>query len=179
MYETAYKRLEESLTDLVAEEQAKLGYRKEEIRLYYPLSTLNHFFEAHFTAEEMQEALSGFSDASCERMGKTTVTHKAERFCFHLSPEASEYVHEQKARNEFIEQLVALLGRHDTTLEQVTAFFKSWDETCEAEPVNNGEFDILIKFHGRDDRYYYCFKDEGCHIIYHRFLPEDYEDFGF
>ena len=179
MYETAYQRLEESLTDLVAEEQAKLGYRKEEIRLYYPLSTLNHFFAAQFSAEEMQEALIGFSDASSERLGKTTVTHKAERFCFHLSPEASEYVHEQKAKNEFIEQLVALLSRHDITLEQVTAFFKSWDEACEVEPVNNGEFDILIRFRGRDDRYYYCFKDEGCHIIYHRFLPEDYEDFGF
>ena len=51
MYETAYQRLEESLTDLVAEEQAKLGYRKEEIRLYYPLSTLNHFFAAQFSAE--------------------------------------------------------------------------------------------------------------------------------
>ena len=50
MYETAYQRLEESLTDLVAEEQAKLGYRKEEIRLYYPLSTLNHFFAAQFSA---------------------------------------------------------------------------------------------------------------------------------
>ena len=30
-----------------------------------------------------------------------------------------------------------------------------------------------------DDAYYYCFKDEGFHFIYHRFLPEDYEDFGF
>ena len=30
-----------------------------------------------------------------------------------------------------------------------------------------------------DDTYYYCFKDEGFHFIYHRFLPEDYEDFGF
>ncbi len=30
-----------------------------------------------------------------------------------------------------------------------------------------------------EDPYYYCFHDEGCHIIYHRFLPEDYEDFGF
>ena len=26
---------------------------------------------------------------------------------------------------------------------------------------------------------YYCFHDEGCHIIYHRFLPQDYADFGF
>ena len=22
----------------------------------------------------------------------------------------------------------------------------------------------------------YCFKEEGCHITYHRFLPEDYKD---
>ena len=35
----AYKRLEQSLIDIVKEEQAKLGYRKEEVRLYYPLST--------------------------------------------------------------------------------------------------------------------------------------------
>ena len=28
----------------------------------------------------------------------------------------------------------------------------------------------------REDPYYYCFKDEGFHIIYHRFLPEDYKD---
>ena len=38
-----YKYLERSLIDIVKEEQAKLGYRKEEVRLYYPLSTLNHF----------------------------------------------------------------------------------------------------------------------------------------
>ena len=30
-----------------------------------------------------------------------------------------------------------------------------------------------------EDSYIYCFKDEGCHIIYHRFLPEDYADFAF
>ena len=45
------------------------------------------------------------------------------------------------------------------------------------EYIKDGEFDVLIKFVDKaDDRYYYCFKDEGCHIIYHRFLPEDYED---
>ena len=34
-----YHKLEQSLIDVVKEEQAKLGYRKEEIRLYYPLSS--------------------------------------------------------------------------------------------------------------------------------------------
>ena len=52
--------------------------------------------------------------------------------------------------------------------------------TLTVEPVNNGEFDILIRFgEGANDPYYYCFKDEGCHIIYHRFLPEDYTEFDF
>ena len=44
----------------------------------------------------------------------------------------------------------------------------------------NGEFDFYIRFVDKaDDTYYYCFKDEGFHFIYHRFLPVDYEDFGF
>lgn len=42
---TGYARLAKSLIDIVKEQQAKLGYRKEIVRLYYPLSTLRHFFE--------------------------------------------------------------------------------------------------------------------------------------
>ena len=34
----------------------------------------------------------------------------------------------------------------------------------------------VIYFENGEDSYYYCFKDEGCHIIYHRFMPEDYWD---
>ena len=39
--EKGYEALKRNLIDIVAEEQAKLGYRKEMIRLYYPLSSLN------------------------------------------------------------------------------------------------------------------------------------------
>ena len=46
-----YHRLENSIIDVIKEEQAKLGYRKEEIRLYYPLSSLDHFFETEADAE--------------------------------------------------------------------------------------------------------------------------------
>lgn len=46
MYENGYKKLQDSLIDVIAEEQAKLGYMKEPIRLYYPLSSLHHFLKA-------------------------------------------------------------------------------------------------------------------------------------
>lgn len=39
-----FHELEENLIDMVKEQQAKLGFRPEVIRLYYPVSTLNHFF---------------------------------------------------------------------------------------------------------------------------------------
>lgn len=42
---TEYKLLEEILADLILEEQAKLGYRKESIRFYFPLSSLRHIFK--------------------------------------------------------------------------------------------------------------------------------------
>nr|WP_278407626.1 DUF3877 family protein [Eubacterium ventriosum] len=43
----------------------------------------------------------------------------------------------------------------------------------------NEECDILIKFTNRNDPYYYCIKDEIFNAIYHRFLPEDFHEFGF
>lgn len=107
MFRQSYEKLERSLTDVVAEEQAKLGYRKEAIRLYYPLSTLNHFFNSN---------------------------------------------------------------------DSIITFFRRWDEKCIVKNIPDGEFDLLVMFIDYEDPYYYCFKDEGFHIIYHRFLPEDYKD---
>ena len=40
---TGFKKLENSLIDVIKEEQAKLGFKEEKIHLYYPLSSLNHF----------------------------------------------------------------------------------------------------------------------------------------
>ena len=174
-----YERLEKSLIDLVKEEQAKLGYRKEMFRLYYPLSSLNHFMETNADSEEMQELLADFPKAAEDIFGEVGITHAKDRFCFALSEKASEYVHENMKPNEFIKELVELVAKHGCTMEDIEVLFRSHSDKIVAEPMDNGEFDRMIRFEEGEDKYYYCFKDEGCHIIYHRFLPEDYADFGF
>ena len=179
MYTEAYKKLERSLTDNITEAQAKLGYSKNTMQFYYPLRTLNHFFNSEWKADKMNKALQEFIDFVAPRVGKTSIEYKEHRFCFYLSEAAPTYVHEHKEKNEFIFELIQLLLKPDTSLETVTSFFKEWDENCVIKEVNNDEFDILITFTDRDDPYYYCFKDEELQIVYHRFLPEDYEDFGF
>ena len=109
-----------------------------------------------------------------------TVTAKKDRFCFLIPEEGVVYVKEHTSPNEFIHDLVNLVGTHGCTMDEIKALFEKQPWPVTVEPVNNEEFDILIRFgEGADDPYYYCFKDEGCHIIYHRFLPEDYADFDF
>ena len=65
-------------------------------------------------------------------------------------------------------------------MNEILDLFHTYSENIITEEMNNGEFDRLIRFaDNSEDPYYYCFKDEGCHIIYHRFLPEDYADLTF
>ena len=143
-----YERLEKSLTDTIKEEQAKLGFRKEAIRLYYPLSSLNHFFDVQEGEEQMLHRLQHLPETWQEKLGDVGVTAKKERFCFYIPEQGSVYVHEHSSH-------------------------------VECQKIENGEFDWMFRFaEDEEDPYYYCFKDEGIHIIYHRFLPEDYREFG-
>ena len=175
-----YKKLLKNLIDVIKEDHAKLGFRKEKIRLYYPLSSLNHFFGTSDDADQMQERLNHLPVVITEKLGEVAATHKAERLCFHIPEEGSEYVHNNMKENEFIKSLIELLQKHGCKMDDILNLFHKYSDNIITENMDNGEFDILIRFEDKpDDPYYYCFKDEGCHIIYHRFLKEDYEDFGF
>lgn len=192
MLQYNYDNLQRSLIDVIKEEQAKLGYYREVIRLYYPLSSLNHFFGTNVEADEMQRILdgtgeqdhtpiaAGMNEALSDKLGMVEVSHRGDRFCFHIPPEGVEYVHENTTENEFIRELVQLVAKHGCTIEEVYQLFTKHSGHVRREPMENGEFDVRIWFEDvAEDTYYYCFKQEGEHMIYHRFLPADYEDFEF
>lgn len=192
MLQYNYDNLQRSLVDVIKEEQAKLGYYREDIRLYYPLSSLNHFFGTNVGADEMQRILdgtgeqdhtpiaTGMNEALSDKLGMVEVSHRGDRFCFHIPPEGVEYVHENTTENEFIRELVQLVAKHGCTIEKVYQLFTKHSGHVRREPMENGEFDVRIWFEDvAEDTYYYCFKQEGEHMIYHRFLPADYEDFEF
>ena len=179
-----YKNLKEidwkNIIDVIKEEQAKLGYRKEKIRLYYPLSSLNHFFQLDVDETGKHEKLSRFSENEEGKLGSVEVTNKGERFCFHIPEEGAEYVHNNMKENEFIKDLIGLISHHGCKMEDIFELFRQHSDQITIEEMHSDEFDYMICFENDpEDTYRYCFKDEGCHIIYHRFLPEDYEEFGF
>ena len=175
-----YNKLETSLIDVIKEEQAKLGYRKEKISLYYPLGALNHFFKSQADAAGMMEILREFPSYIKGKFGEVVVSHRGDRFCFTVSEKASEYVHNNMKENEFIKDLIGLISHHGCKMEDIFELFRQHSDQITIKEMHSDEFDYMICFENNsEDTYRYCFKDEGCHIIYHRFLPEDYEEFGF
>ena len=172
-----FEKLEKTLMDVVLEEQAKLGFRREKIRLYYPLSTLNHLLGTQDTAEQMEVTLAGQPESMTIKLGKLAVSRKGDRFCLCIPEEGSAYVHEHFAEKGFIYELIRLIGQHDCKMEDIRQLFLRYSENIYVEEMRGEDFDVMIRFpEEMGDPYCYCFRDEGCHVIYHRFLPEDYAD---
>ena len=69
-----YQNLEQNIIDVIKEEQAKLGYRLEEIRLYYPLSSVNHLLNTTGSAEKTLQSLADFGVFTADRLGVVTAS---------------------------------------------------------------------------------------------------------
>lgn len=175
-----YSELERNLIDILKEQQVKLGYRSEAVRLFYPLQSLNRFLGTGHGIDGMKEELNRFAETVKERLGEIEISNAGERFCFLLPEQASVYAHEHMEDKEFIRDFIAAVSKHGAAMEDVLNVFHQYSAHVHVEKVSHGEFDYLVYFEdGKPDEYRYCITDEGCHIIYHRFTKADYEDFHF
>jgi hypothetical protein len=175
-----YVRLEKNISDVIKEEQVKLGYRSEVIRLYYPLQSLNRFLGTNCDINGMYQVLEGFCVSVCDKFGKVEVSNNNERFCLLFPKEASEYVYRNTEKTGFIYDFINTVSKHGATIDDVLEQFRKYSDHVHIEKVTHGEFDYLVYFEdGVPDDFRYCLTNEGCHVIYHRFTVEDYEDFKF
>ena len=171
-------KLEKNIIEVLKEEQVKLGYRSETVRLYYPLQSLNRFLNTHYKIEEMRTELERFSQMEENKLGRIEILNDKDRFCLMLPPQASDYVHEHTSHTEFIFDFVNTISKHGVTMDEVLEQFYKYSDHVHVDKVKHGEFDYLVYFEdGVPDEFRYCITDEGGHIIYHRFTEEDYKDF--
>lgn len=172
-----FEMLEKVICDTIKEEQIKLGYEKETIRLYYPMSSLAHILEKDITeTAEMDEILEGFCHAVIDKLGKVQVSHRAERYCIIIPPEGADYVHEHYEDNPFLREFIDVVRKHDCTLDQILEVFHRFSDQVVCKESDISEFDYVVYFN--DDTledYRYCIKIEHGHTIYHRFTKKDFE----
>lgn len=174
-----FKSLEKSIVDMIKEAQVKIGFSEENIGLFYQLSSLNNILGTKCGAEEMKKLLNEFIIYVKDRLGDILVSEQGERFCLNIPVKGVVYAHENTAEDEFIKELVDIVKHHGCTMEEIKNLFLRKSSHVHIENIKSDEFDYLIYFEDvPEDEYYYCFKDEGFHITYHRFIPKDFEDFG-
>lgn len=178
--EPDYSALLQSLIDVVQEEQIKIGYRKETIRLYYPVKSVNNLLGMDGSVDELMKILQNFVANSKENLGDIIYSIENERCCFVISEAGVEYIHKNIGERSFLKDFIERISKCHCTINEIESIFKKYSESYRCEKVENGEFDYLLWFEdGKPDRYMYCIKFEGEHAIYHRFTKKDYEDFNF
>lgn len=175
-----FKELENNIIEVIKEEQIKLGYASETIRLYYPLESICNLLGSDYTVAELYDTLNQFCEFVKPRLGEVEFFNTETRYCIVIPPTGVDYVHESIEENYFLRDFIGKISSHDCTFEDLLKVFNRYSNDVICEKMSNGEFDYLIYFKDQiPDAYKYCIKFENCHAIYHRFTRADYENFGF
>lgn len=178
--EPNFKELENNIIEVIKEEQIKLGYASETIRLYYPLESICNLLGSDYTIKELYDTLNQFCGFVKDRLGDVEFFNKETRYCFIIPPKGVDFVHDAIEKNHFLQDFIEKISSHDCTLDELLKVFHQYSNHVVCEEMDNGEFDYLIYFKDQIlDAYKYCIKFENCHAIYHRFTRADYENFGF
>lgn len=180
-----YQRLEKNLTENITEAQLKLGFDERPISLNYMYTSLGHLLGAEISQNNAANALAGFAEYASGRLGVLSFRDIKDGVCITVPAEGVRFVHENTPKNSFLSDLIELLRHHGISFSDVERLFLSYSDcVCIEDKSNSGEFDYLLYFaDGVPDDYRYCISVEddldGSHVSYHRFIPEDYEDFSF
>lgn len=165
------EKLISNINDQILEAQIKLGFAKETVRLYYPLTSLIFLVEGEKTKEEkvirmLQEELPSFS-----------FSQKGDRVEICIPSDYVVYVHERVKPSPFLVAFIGLFQEHThLSLQQIKETFSQYGKyVCLPMSADIG-FDYVIYFEDSViDEYYYCIKFEMDHVNYHRFTKKDYE----
>lgn len=173
-----YTNLVKVICDTVKENQIKIGYEKETIRLYYPMSSIAHILEMEINdMAEMDLILNDFVGIKDLHLGHIEITHSGDRYCLIIPPEGVQYVHDNYEDNPFLTAFIEEIRQHDCSLEKLLKVFYTFSDKVHYEKSNIDDFDYVIYFEDNSlDNYRYCIKFEGEHTIYHRFLISDYDE---
>ncbi|MBR1390676.1 MAG: DUF3877 family protein [Lachnospiraceae bacterium] len=173
------ERLLKNITDQIKEAQIKLGYVRETVRLYYPLSSLKAILQSEVTGlAQMKTQLEHNEVFQHSPLGPIRMEIHGDRMELSISPEGCAYVHGQVDASPFLRDIIELFATHHAcSIAQVQEVFARYSTSYVCQQMEPGmDFDYVLYFtESGVDEYYYCVRMEMGHTIYHRFMKEDFE----
>ena len=174
-------KLSVNIIDQIVEAQLKLGYTKEKMTFYYPLTSLNKLLNKSFkTVEECVEICNSMDSIRRSKIGVLIFESNKSNIGVTVPVEGVSYVHEKEKPSEFLVSLIdAFRDNHHLNIDDVERLFARFGEYERVEVSEDTGFMYAIWFKdGKNsgDEYVYCINIEMGHTIYHRFMRDDYEE---
>lgn len=174
-------KLEKHIIDTIKEWHLKIGYQKENIRLYFPLESVKSFLnidaEEKSSAESLCDIVQSYLLEKMSMMGSVKVSQQENRFCIEISKELNEYIAKHIEPSEFLQKFLKVLSSGH--IEEVRKLFQDYAEQKQGhyvEEPHEGEGGIAFSFQEeRIDPYVYCVEQDDFGLTYHRFVKKEYE----
>lgn len=176
--------LQKHIYDTVKEWQMKIGYREENMKLYYPDVSLKGLLglDRDADTEQLDEALALFAGAMQPQLGKICIScdEKKERYCLDVPAKGVAYIAKEVPDSVFLKEFLKVITSPGSTLKDVRACFAGYADRqkityCESDRTADGLGHVFY-FEGHlEDEYIYCVESDDFGLTYHRFDREDYE----
>lgn len=176
-----YERLKRNLISVIKEAQIKLGYEEIAIGVNYVTSSLLNLLGSDANEENIEDILLVFAHFNEALFGDIDVKRIENGYRLTVSPRGAKYVNSLVGENDFLVKFINEIRSPLATIESVVDVFKAYSDRVVIEKTkDNDEFDYVIYFEdGQPDEFWYCIDTEDLGMTYHRFIKEDYLDFGF
>lgn len=184
--------LERHITDTVKEWQMKIGYRSEEMKLYYPDVSLAGLLELPegWTEASLKAALQEFSMETAPRLGGVQISNVKDRYCLAVPAEGCTYIHKNEPDSAFLRKFLDVITGLEPSMQAVEQCFADAaaagkehyrKEDREAEGLGvvfyfcAGQDGAQTSEHSAVDSYVYCVEEDDFGITYHRFSWPDFQ----
>ena len=175
------EHLERHIIDTIKEWQMKIGYKEENMRLYYPDVSLIGMLELpeETDEKELKKALAIFAEIVSERLGKIEISNVGERYCLNVPAEGCRYISEKVQDAELLKRLLEVLNKRENDMEPVRKVFEDYamehQGICVEEDHEKDGLGLVFYYTSEDvDPYVYCMEQDDFGITYHRFSRPDY-----
>ncbi|MDO5539318.1 MAG: DUF3877 family protein [Eubacteriales bacterium] len=175
--------LRKHIFDTVKEWQMKIGYMDEDMRLYYPQTSLNTMLGLKKNApkEILDTKLAEFASEMAAQLGEIRISEKDGRYCLDISPQGCAYINREIPDPEFLKGLLNVITFGDGTLEKARECFAAYAKQsgCGFTEKNESEDGMGHVFYFEDpsvDEYVYCVEENEFGLTYHRFSRDEYEN---
>lgn len=175
------EHLERHIIDTIKEWQIKIGYKEENMRLYYPDVSLIGMLELPEDTDEseLKKALAVFAEIVSEHLGKIEISNVGDRYCLNVPAEGCKYISEKVQDSELLKRLLEVLNKRENDMAPVRKVFEDYaiehQGTCVEEDHEKDGLGLVFYYTSEEvDPYVYCMEQDDFGITYHRFSRPDY-----